>query len=140
GAGEHAGLRVAEVRGQPRRAARPRGGVPGAAAVLGGEQAGRVAVAAVAGDDAGAVVEEADAVQAGQLRAGQPGPLQAAVVGEQDDPGTAAAVGQLLAADGPAGVRVEEEDGAQRRAGAGGLALPVLAAVDGVPDAAVGAG
>src|SRR5205814_523316 len=69
-----------------------------------------------------------------------PGPAQAAVVGEQDDAGAAAGVRQLIAADRPAGVWVEEVDRPQRGPCAGRLPLPVLAGVDRMPDDAVSTG
>src|SRR5262249_52035793 len=63
-------------------------------------------------------------------------PRLAAVFRVQHDADGPAA-GQLLAADDPADVGVEEVQALERRALAARQALPVLAAVDGVPDDAL---
>ena len=118
------------------RRARPRHRLPAEAAVGSDEQAAGVLVGAVAGQVAGLVVGEAHHVQAGQGVEQNLLPGDAGVGREQQYARTAAA-GQLLAANDPADVGVEEADRPQRGADVAGDQLPPLAGVDGVPDGAV---
>ena len=131
--GQRSALAVAKVAGQPRRYARPRHGLPSAAAVGGGKQAARILVRTVAEKIAGLFVREAHRVQAGQYVGQDALPGHAAVLRAEQYAG-AAAFGQLFTAGDPAEIGIEEADRAQRRADAAGHALPNLAGVDGVPD------
>ena len=82
--------------------------MPGAAAVAGLEDAGGILVGTVAHDETGAVVGEADLVQAGQSVDVDLLPLETAVAREQQYARAAGAVGQFFTACYPAGVRIEE--------------------------------
>ena len=107
-----------------------------AAAVGREKQARRILIGAVAGEVARLGVAEPDEVEAGD-GVGEDGcPLLAAVLRDQDDAAGAAA-GQLLAAGDPDHQVRQRVQRAQRGAGAGRLAFPGLAAVDGLPDDAL---
>jgi len=81
----------------------------------------------------GAVVFQAkDLVLLGRVLDLVPG--DAAVARGKHHPGAALAERQFFAPHDPAGVGIQEMDGAQRRAHAGSLKLPRFAAVDGVPN------
>src|SRR5205823_4118867 len=101
---------------------------------VGREDTGRERVRAVTDGHAHLVIEETDLIQSRHEVGGDLAPLEAAVAGDQHHAGAAAAVGQLVAADDPAGERIEEMDRAKRSPDASRLAFPAPAAVDGVPD------
>lgn len=134
GAGENPGLGVLEIACQPGGRTRAGDGLPGAAAIGRLEDTGRELLRAVAEDEAGFGIEELDLIEPRQRVAEQPLPGFAAILGEQQNPRAPPAMRQLFSSDNPAGGLADERNRAQRGPQAGGLALPGLAAVDGVQD------
>ena len=140
GAGQRAGLVILKIRGEPGCAARSGDCVPAPACVRRAKDPGRKLLGAVADCEPGPRVDKAHAIQARQIVVGAALPLHAPVAREQEYAGAAFAVRSLLTSRYPPYIGVKEMDGTQRSPNTGRLPLPVLSAVDGVPDHALIAG
>src|SRR6185437_4845063 len=138
GAGKNAVHPVAvEVDAAPAGHARPGHRLPRSPAVRRAEHAGWEGVAAVAANEAVAIVQEANRMQSRQHVEADFLPLQAAIGGLEHDADGWPAAGRFDAADDPAGERVLEVDAAQASPRVRLLALPVRPAVQRIPDGAV---
>src|SRR5262249_3146590 len=136
-------LSVLKVHGQPAGKSRTGNRFPSSAAIGCTEHSGRIILGCVAGQEAGLIVDKADAIDAreGIDRGLSPG--ESAVFSEKEDADTPGASaprlggGQVLAADNPTHVGIEKPHGAQGGGHPAGLPLPGLACVDGVPNSAL---
>src|SRR6185369_14916103 len=108
-------LDILKIAGRPRQRARARHGVPRFTAVDGAKDAAAERVLAVAHDEAGAAIGEANRIKAGHGIVEQPLPMAAAVARAENDADAAAPVGLFLSADDPTGQFIEKSDAAQRR-------------------------